>query len=114
MAAGVTMPTTALNTRNAGDKQVIPSEVVARRKAGHDGCRFPVQGQFRASLGEGGACLPATSSRPAVHPISFFRSCTVSASSAGLSQRMRAMDTGKSVSLDAFKEKHRQLEAEGR
>jgi hypothetical protein len=31
-----------------------------------------------------------------------------------LSQRMRAMDTGRSVSLDAFKEKHGQLEAEGR
>lgn len=31
-----------------------------------------------------------------------------------LSQRMRAMDTGRSVSLDAFKEKHEQLEAEGR
>jgi|JI6StandDraft_1071083.scaffolds.fasta_scaffold211050_1 hypothetical protein len=31
-----------------------------------------------------------------------------------LSQRMRAMDAGHSVSLDAFKEKHEQLEAEGR
>ena len=29
-----------------------------------------------------------------------------------LSQRMRAMDAGRSVSLDAFKEKHEQLEAE--
>ena len=29
-----------------------------------------------------------------------------------LSQRMRAMDTGRSVSLDAFKQKHEQLEAE--
>jgi hypothetical protein len=31
-----------------------------------------------------------------------------------ISQRMRAMDAGHSVSLDAFKEKHEQLEAEGR
>jgi hypothetical protein len=31
-----------------------------------------------------------------------------------LSQRMRSMDAGRSVSLDAFKEKHGQLEAEGR
>jgi len=31
-----------------------------------------------------------------------------------LSQRMRAMDTGRSVSLDAFKQKHEQLEAEER
>ncbi len=30
-----------------------------------------------------------------------------------LSQRMRAVDAGRSVSLDAFKEKHEQLEAEG-
>ncbi len=29
-----------------------------------------------------------------------------------LSQRMRAMDAGRSVSLDDFKEKHEQLEAE--
>jgi len=31
-----------------------------------------------------------------------------------LSQRMRAMDAGHSISLDAFKEKHQQLEAEER
>lgn len=31
-----------------------------------------------------------------------------------LSQRMREMDSGCSVSLDAFKEKHQQMEAEGR
>jgi hypothetical protein len=31
-----------------------------------------------------------------------------------ISQRMRAMDAGHSVSLDAFEEKHEQLEAEGR
>ena len=31
-----------------------------------------------------------------------------------LSQRMRAMDAGRSVSLDAFKEKHQRLEVEGR
>jgi hypothetical protein len=31
-----------------------------------------------------------------------------------LSLRMRSMDSGRSVSLDAFKEKHEQLEAEGR
>ncbi|MFN0077794.1 MAG: hypothetical protein ACKVY0_15160 [Prosthecobacter sp.] len=31
-----------------------------------------------------------------------------------LSQRMRAMDAGRSISLDAFKEKHQQLEAEER
>ena len=31
-----------------------------------------------------------------------------------LSKRMRAMDGGRSVSLDEFKEKHQQLEAEGR
>ena len=31
-----------------------------------------------------------------------------------LSQRVRAMDAGRSVSLDAFKEKHQQLESEGR
>lgn len=31
-----------------------------------------------------------------------------------LSQRMRSMDAGRSVSLDAFKEKHGQLEAEER
>lgn len=31
-----------------------------------------------------------------------------------LSQRMRAMDAGRSVSLDAFKEQHEQMEAEGR
>ena len=31
-----------------------------------------------------------------------------------LSQRMRAMDAGRSVSLDAFKEKHGHLEAEER
>jgi hypothetical protein len=31
-----------------------------------------------------------------------------------LSQRMRSMDAGRSVSLDAFKEKHEQLESEGR
>lgn len=31
-----------------------------------------------------------------------------------LSQRMRSMDAGRSVSLDDFKEKHEQLEAEGR
>jgi len=31
-----------------------------------------------------------------------------------LSQRMRAMDAGRSISLDTFKEKHGQLEAEGR
>jgi hypothetical protein len=30
-----------------------------------------------------------------------------------LSQRMRAMDAGSVVSLDAFKEKHDRLEAEG-
>jgi hypothetical protein len=30
-----------------------------------------------------------------------------------LSQRMKAMDEGRSVSLDVFKEKHEQLEAEG-
>jgi hypothetical protein len=30
-----------------------------------------------------------------------------------LSQRMRAMDTGRLVSLDDFKEKHQQLESEG-
>ena len=31
-----------------------------------------------------------------------------------LSQRMRAMDAGRAVSLDDFKEKHEQLAAEGR
>ena len=31
-----------------------------------------------------------------------------------LSHRMRAMDAGHSISLDAFKEKHQQLEAEER
>jgi hypothetical protein len=31
-----------------------------------------------------------------------------------LSQRMREMDAGRSVSLDAFKTKHEQLEADGR
>jgi hypothetical protein len=31
-----------------------------------------------------------------------------------LSQRMRAMDADRSISLDAFKEKHQQLEAEER
>lgn len=31
-----------------------------------------------------------------------------------LSQRMRSMDAGRSVSLEAFKEKHEQLESEGR
>ena len=30
-----------------------------------------------------------------------------------LSQRMRTMDAGRSVSLDVIKEKHEQLEAEG-
>ena len=30
-----------------------------------------------------------------------------------LSQRMRAMDDGRSVSLDAFTQRHEQLEAEG-
>lgn len=31
-----------------------------------------------------------------------------------LSQRMRSMDSGKSVSLSDFKEKHEKLETEGR
>lgn len=31
-----------------------------------------------------------------------------------LSQRMRSMDAGRSISLEAFKEKHEQLESEGR
>lgn len=31
-----------------------------------------------------------------------------------LSQRMHSMDAGRSISLEAFKEKHEKLESEGR